>query len=684
MANSTLARRLERLIAAWKRHGAGHVIEVFRQERIRRNYARSPASLPSEAELLNAFGNSGVGNAEQLVHLLLNSAARLFPLDGTDPSERTRFLADLCSATSESTIVRDAELIASGRFPALGLCINEPSGSFAWNRDYGSGKEWPLDPYDRIRYLDGDGADVKYVWELNRMYWIAWLGKAFLLTGNERWATEFMRLMDSWQEQNPVNRGVNWTVAMETGIRSFWLVAGAAMFRNATSIPHSWWMRYFTLIHGHANWTLHNLEYFPNLTNHYIANCFGLVAAGSLFADSATGAKWLTEGVARLETELSRQVTSDGVHYERSIGYHGLVLEMYLLSQHLASQSGKPFSSTALAKIEQMAEFTLHYTPPSGSTLPQLGDSDDGVILRLRSDQQLYDHRHLLAIAGTLFNRPDMIHAAGKQTEQAMLLFGTGYTSRRTEQQALSQLTSGIFREGGFAALRNDRFFVFADAGPIGLHGNNDTLSFTLHTADGTAWIIDPGTGCYTRDEELRNELRSTAAHNAPCIDRTEIAEFAGLWRVSADRTQTRIVESRISDNAASESTKQTLKATHQAYHHLGVTVEREWIVSEERVAVLDRITGEGKHEIAINFTLPENIRVRRISEQSLALISSNQEGHERALLITCSEPLEILESFSSPGYGVILPSTSLRICTERELPALITTEFTSGTPGPI
>ena len=70
---------------------------------------------------------------------------------------------------------------------------------------------------------------------------------------------------------------------MEVGIRGFWMIVGGAMFGNSEVISEDWWIDYYRLLWGHGNYLHHNLEYFPNLTNHYIANCFGLLVIGGLF-----------------------------------------------------------------------------------------------------------------------------------------------------------------------------------------------------------------------------------------------------------------------------------------------------------------------------------------------------------------------------------------------------------------
>lgn len=695
MAHSPLARRLQRLIAAGRRHGVRHVLEVFRQERIRRTYARSPVPASTGADLIRSF--AGVASsADEAAALLLRRCAELVPVADAQLADPAGVRAALLSASSGERIRGDADLIANGRFPALGICIAESSGRFDWHRDYGSGKVWPAEPFHRIRYLDGDGADVKYVWELSRMYWIGWLGKAFMAAESEderqNCADRFRRLLDDWIEKNPTNVGVNWTVAMEVGIRAFWLAAGIAVFGRAGTLDTPAALRYLALLRDHALFIEHNLEYFPNLTNHYIANCFGLLVAGCVFRDSDEGKRWFAEGRDRLETELRRQTTPDGVNYERSICYHGLVLEMYLIAAVAAERGGNPFGDASKRLIERMAEFTADYTPPAGidgaASIPQLGDSDDGAILRLRSDLNLYDHRRILALAGKIFGRNDFSAIAGREgIEDLLFLFGPSSLPAAASLSPLPPARSSrVYMPGGFASLRNRHLFAFADIGPIGLHGNNDTLSFTLHSADGTLWIADPGTGCYTRNEELRNALRSTAAHNAPCLDGAEIAEFAGLWRVLDDQTEVRIIESNI-DGATERKNKKKeqkegdeepiiLTAEHHAYRKLpdgtAAVVRRSWSLCGPELKVRDRIEGTGAHEVATRFTVPPGITVVRLDDTTAELRRAGADPDSPRLHFGSSLPIRITEGFYSPGYGLILPAVRIEILPHSSLPAEI------------
>ncbi|HVZ41641.1 MAG TPA: alginate lyase family protein [Candidatus Kapabacteria bacterium] len=646
MADKKLARRFQFLIASAKRHGPAHVVEVFRQELRRRRYAASPIPPPAPAHLAESFPPVAAGtNFLEAFHR--NASGRLpFTAEGRSGGLMERLL----TLQSRRNMERDAELFAAGHFEALGLCLAGGTSTYNWAMDYGCGHVWPAAPFDAIRFLDVPGADVKYVWELNRMYWIGWLGKAWWATDDERWAREFTTRLESWRTANPVNTGINWTMPMEVAIRGFWLVQGYAFFHGAPGISDDWWLEYLALAWGHGSYLENNLEYFSNLTNHYISNCFGMVMLGSLFAGSAEGDRWLREGRRRLLAELEHQVLPDGVHYERSICYHRLVLEMYLITIAALERCGHPFPQQALAHVERMAEFMRDYIPENG-TVPQLGDSDDGVILRLSIEQELYDHRDTLALAAAVFGRSDFDTTAGGTSQAALLMADDAAApGNRNAAEGTPKRASRLYRNGGFAALRGNGMYVFADVGPIGLHGNNDTLSFTLHGRSG-AFIVDPGTYCYSRDADLRNELRSSLAHNAPVVDGAEIAEFSGLWRVRDDRTDVTIMEWNPTESGA------TLHAEHHAYGRLpggGVLVRRRWKLDGDELHVLDSFVANHPHRVVTRFTLPAEVMVVQLDPNRLEL---HRPSGER-MQMEASAPLTLAEGWHSPSYGVAAQAT--------------------------
>ena len=145
--------------------------------------------------------------------------ARRIPIS---PQSRSELAAELerhpervrgVMAAAERTDALVFDVLGSGPV-SLGPVLN-------WHRDFKSGREWPRDLSWRIDYSNlREPSDVKVAWELSRFHCAAWLGQAYWLTGDERWADRYRRLVESWLEANPVGRGVNWAVPMEVAIRA--------------------------------------------------------------------------------------------------------------------------------------------------------------------------------------------------------------------------------------------------------------------------------------------------------------------------------------------------------------------------------------------------------------------------------------------------------------------------------
>ena len=96
---------------------------------------------------------------------------------------------------------------------------------------------------------------------------------------------------------------------------------------------------------------------------------------------------------------------------------------------------------------------------------------------------------------------------------------------------------SEMFAEGGFFVAKNDRNYLFADYGEVGLkgrggHGHNDLFSFEL-CLDQIPVVIDPGTPTYTGDLDTHVQYRSTSFHNTVRVDGVEMADFLSQWRIS-------------------------------------------------------------------------------------------------------------------------------------------------------
>ena len=507
-------------------------------------------------------------------------------------------------------------------FEVLGSGPVELGPTVNWNRDFKSGREWPLDVAWRIDYANHrEPSDVKVAWELSRFHYASWLGQAYWLTGEERWARRFRSLVESWLDANPPARGVNWAVPMEAAIRAANWIMGFGWFHGSPSVDEAFWLRFLASLWRHGEMIRWNLEYQRRLGNHYVSNGTGLVVLGAFFSDTSTGRAWLRHGVKLLEREMRRQVHADGVNYEKSVSYHRLVLEFFHLALTQGEAAGALFSPSFRSRLERMFEFTAAYTRSDGST-PLVSDADDGRVLRFAPEEPFTDHRHAIAVGAALFGRDDFAAAAGWHPEPLWLL-GPG-RSRVASRAAVPPPGSRAFPEGGYYVMRDPETHTFLDAGEIGFqgdsgHGHNDTLSFELY-APGGAFIVDSGTYLYTSDPAAHRAFASTAAHNTVVVD-GEAVKSCLMLACQLDGRNVQTVESLAEDDALNPL-QQCFKEEHAlqcgfctpgmlmtatALAHQGGAPSREEI-REEIAGVLCRCTGYENIVTAIERAFAESV----------------------------------------------------------------------------
>src|SRR5262249_33609202 len=132
----------------------------------------------------------------------------------------------------EAILAHEFDLLGSGRV-ALGTPL-------PWHDDFKTGRRWPLRYAFDIDYNDLERpSDVKVPWELSRCQHFATLGQAYWLTGDERFAREYVDEVLDWTACNPCGYGVNWACTMDVALRAiswlwgFYYLAGSAACRSA-------------------------------------------------------------------------------------------------------------------------------------------------------------------------------------------------------------------------------------------------------------------------------------------------------------------------------------------------------------------------------------------------------------------------------------------------------------------
>jgi uncharacterized heparinase superfamily protein len=621
----------------------------------------------SDHEFSQLFGFTGT--AEEFLQRFHDAARLRFFFH---PRNQKDFFLQLITTTQPyEQILSEAQDVVENRIETLGSGKVHLGEKINWHKDFKSGKVWPLRNLTTEEILDLENpSDIKVPWELSRFHQVWWLGKAYWVTRNGRYAQKFGELIDDWIKENPVGKGPNWTVAMEAAIRACNWIAGYYFFCESKSLSSQFWLNFLMSLYAHGRFIECHLEYSWRNGNHLLSNIVGLIFLGNFFRETSFGKKWLEWGVAQLQEEMEEQVYPDGVDYEKSTSYHRLVLELFYSAVILCKKNNIYLSESFLRRLEKMFEVVQYYTRPDGS-IPLIGDADDGRLFRFSMSQDINDHRHTLSVGAILFERPDFRAAAGKFFQDALWLFGgEGFEKHQMLQGGPLQLNSRAFPHGGIYILRSPDVHACVDVGDLGMmgqggHGHNDTLSFELWV-DGASLIVDSGTYAYTFDAQARNEFRSTRAHNTVMVDGKEIAEFAGLWMVREDKTNPRMLEWSISEQ------QDVLIAEHHGYDSLAspVTHQRRFELNkgEFEFIIRDLLKGHGSHEIESFLHFAPTVVIELAGPQKA--IARNQNG--RYIVSASLGTFTLEQAWFSRSYGVREQNQMLRLALKARLPVEI------------
>jgi hypothetical protein len=520
-----------------------------------------------------------------------------------------------------------ADAIVAHRFDLLGSGPTELGPTIDWQRDFKTGRSWPLAHISLIQVSYQDASDIKVPWELSRCQHLPLLAAAHRVSGDDRYLDEIGSQLQDWIRANPVEFGANWACTMDVAIRSVnWL---AALLIVSDAVRQPWLEEVIASLLLHCRFIRRHLESGPARGNHYLSDVVGLLCTASLFATSAEGQTWVAWAVDELGREMQHEVRADGCCHEASISYHRLVCELFIVAAD-AAEALVPGSLDPIVRvgIERMLGFVADYTKGDGLA-PQIGDADNGRLLPLddyaRADQRSHLH-----------------------------LFGQARRQWRPASR------SAAYPAGGFYVLRAGELHAVVRCGDVGIYGrgchaHNDLLAFELsHGAQ--PLVSDAGSYVYTANPGARNWFRSIAVHNALSVDGAEQNEILPdrLFAME-DRAQAEVIAWEVGEGET------TLVGRHfgfageptRAVHTRTLTLSR----TECALEVVDRVESAFGHEISFVLALEADRVDRRQVDLAVAFFADCE------LHIQCDgleiEPVDIS---LSAGYGERHPVPGIRL----------------------
>ena len=621
----------------------------------------------TDAELVRVFG---VAHVNELVAHFDQRGVRFFfdrPAAG-----RAGSVADTVPAARNRLLARGVELLAH-RIDVLGSGPVQCGTHLPWRRDIKSGHEWPCVHFTQLAIVDSQaGFDIKVPWELSRFHHAVTLGQCYALSGDDKYAREFVLQLQHWWTDNPPEFGPNWANAMEASIRAANLIWAFELVRDSAAVDNAFVVEFLRSLVEHGRYIQTHLEAGWPGSNHYLANLCGLVWLGTYCVPRAGAElRWLPMGLALLERELPAQVYPDGTNYEASTSYHLLVTEMLLHTSALMHLNKVPAGPQLARLLPLMIGALAGLMRPDGE-LPLFGDCDSGRWLALESDtmdlRTGQDAGGVLALGAAEFSQPGWLQLIEVPPRLETALWVHGNDTTASGKTVLTQTSANTTRlcalpHAGWYVLRAGGQYLAVNASGNGadgwgFHAHNDVLSFEL-SAGLRSFLVDPGSFVYSGNYAARNSFRATAMHSTVRIGGREINRIpaADLFRLENDTTLA--VEQFSADGEA--RVMQVTRRSQLGVRAVGAHTRRfEWLPEFDGWLIADEWSGGGGSaaadgEVFFHFAeLPvivDGVVVRTMCESgnNLALIPCN---------ISDAEPIATIEMGSTGyRYGSMAPA---------------------------
>ena len=448
----------------------------------------------------------------------------------------------------------------------------QPSFNYGEDIDW---KYWPVQ-------------DNELRWQLHRHKWFTPMGYAYRVSGDEKYAKEWVHQYMDWIKKNPYvkiskaeyeitedsqlkadaeNARYAWR-PLEVSHRLQDQCLQFQLFIDSPYFTPEFLTEFLVNYHRHA---VHIMGNWSKQGNHLLFEAQRMLYAGSFFPEFKEAGLWRQSGVDILNREIAIQVLPDGGDYELDPHYHLAVIQIFLKSLRIADLNGfrNDFPQSYQDTVEKMVIWYLNVCFPDG-TNPCFSDAKVTGKKELARDLKQW---------AEVF--PDNRMIRWFATEGA--------------EGALPDYLSKGFTDSGFFIFRSgwesDAVQMVVKAGPAGeWHAQPDYGTFELWY-NGKNLFQDSGSYVYEgKDPEVmewRRWFRASAHHNTLTMDGKDVDKVASetlLWQP--------------------EGKAQILVTEHPSYP--GLTHRRSiFFVNNEYFVIVDEAVGQKKGWVNLNWQMP-------------------------------------------------------------------------------
>lgn len=491
--------------------------------------------------------------------------------------------------------------------------------SFNYGKDI-NWKYWPVQ-------------DNELRWQLHRHKWFTPMGKAYRLSGNEKYAQEWVLQYIDWIRKNPLVKIDKEKYEMkdksdvkgdEENMRFAWRPLEVSnrlqdqtsqfqLFITSPAFTPSFLTEFLLNYYKHA---VHIMGNYSDQGNHLLFEAQRILYAGVFFPEFKEAAEWRKSGIDILNREIEVQVYEDGGQFELDPHYHLASINIFCKALYLADMNGfrSEFPQKYLDKVEDMIEFYMNVSFPDYSN-------------PCFSDAKLVKKKEILKY----YKDWSKLYPKNK----SILYFAT-----EGKQGELPSYLSKGFSKSGFFIFRNswgmDAMQMVLKAGPKAFwHCQPDNGTFELWF-NGRNLFPDSGSYVYAGDEEVmkwRNWFRQTCVHNTLTLNNRTLEKTESvtrLWKPEGD------VQILVTENPSYE----------RLIHRRSV-----FFVDNSYFVIVDEAIGDAKGTVNLHYQMPKGKIVN--DAQNMTLITQFDNGSNMKLACFSSDNMSFKkdEGWQSTEY---------------------------------
>lgn len=499
-------------------------------------------------------------------------------------------------------------------FKLLNVIVPDIVAHDCWNYDAKNHLKGQQRFIHDINDFDYSQGEVKYMYELSRLYQFVPLVAYYIAGGDQEGILRLKTTLRQWYAQNPFLYNVAWKSGNVVGIRAVNLILFKSLL-DLVDKDDEFDHFFANLMELHYKYLQSHLSLYSSKGNHHIGELAGMIAIAATF-DFKHADKQLQKYVDELQSEVLRLIYDDGMNKEQAVRYQASYINLIMMSLMFANQRGirqtVQVDNRMQAAYAFLAAMKIRY-----KTFFQIGDDDDAQLIYPYPDRTYNIYESMLNDYGILYGQmlDEDYHF---DLRNYMLLGADGLRKYQVgvKRHFEPVKAARLYNESGYYVYSDDRLNLLFDVGCIGLlptmsHGHSDMLHFQLY-CDGIPVIVDPGAYQYNvKYRKLRDYFHGVHAHNTIAVeDRDQAVLSSGMFWLSNPEVHVEACSEQVTDAYCRAYHTGYVRKDMQVVHH------RSMSVKQNTVTVVDELVGDSAHHCTYYLHFHPQVEVSLVDDQ--------------------------------------------------------------------